>query len=188
MQLDKTTDATTVRRTHGTHGAQRLTVRDVARRTGRSQKTIYRYIRSGKLSAELVTTPHGQLYLIDEKDVESAGLPLVQTAPSSEPAPALGDPSGTVGDGALVRYLQSEIAGLKSETRRLRGELDRALYIVGVYRGRLEGIQRRLRSVCRGLGRAERNLLQAKNDVDFYRSRATTNRSDASWISWFRRH
>ncbi|MAE70607.1 MAG: hypothetical protein CME06_09080 [Gemmatimonadetes bacterium] len=187
MQLNKATDVGARRPQRG-DGTGRLTVRDVARRTGRSQKTVYRYIRSGKLNAELVTTPHGQLYLIDEKDVERAGLPLVQTTPSSEPSPSLVDPAGSVGDGALVRYLQNEIAGLKSETRRLRGELDRALYIIGVYRGRLEGIQRRLSSACRGRSRAERNLLQARNDADFYRSRATSDRSTDFWTSWIRRH
>lgn len=150
--------------------SRRLTVRDVARRTGKSQKTIYRYIWSGKLQAELVTTPQGQLYLIDEKQVTGAGLALVHgpsaatvTDPRDEPA----RPSGDV----LLGYLQKQIAELKAENDRLKQEHERGLYVIGVYRGRLEQLRRRLLSFRRGRVDAERELLRARNDAEFYRHR-----------------
>ncbi len=180
MQLDQPDLATRRRRDEG-EGTGRLTVRDVARRTGRSQKTIYRYIRAGKLNAELVTTPHGQLYLIEEQEVAKAGLPLVQTTATSD-TPATPEKAHAVGDGPLLRYLQSEIVELKSENRRLRGELDRALYIIGIFRGRLEDLQRRVSAACRRRDDVERKLLQAENDASFYRSRPPDT-DGRSWMS-----
>lgn len=148
---------------------KRLTVRDVARRTGRSQKTVYRHIRAGKLAAELVTTPHGKLYLINEDDVESAGLPLVhtvQTLDRTSPASA-----SLTTNGALTQYLKNEIAELKAENRRLRSELDRALFIVGVFRGRLETAHRTLASSSRTQRDTSRQLAQARGDAEYYKDR-----------------
>jgi excisionase family DNA binding protein len=159
-----------------------LTVRDVARRTGRSQKTIYRYIRSGKLPADLVTTVHGKLYLIDPKRVEEAGLPLVHTENTALEQPAQAAPPVD----SLTDYLRSENAELKAENRRLKNELDRALFILGVFRGKLEESRAQLTAALRGSDRASRRLQQTRSDLQYYRNLLRSSARPHSLLSWIR--
>ena len=67
---------------------QRLTIAQAARSLGVSARTVRRYIRSGKIDAELVPGPFGQEYRILELPVDlqkkkpldnTAGQTLVQT-------------------------------------------------------------------------------------------------------------
>lgn len=158
--------------------SRRLTVRDVARRTGKSQKTIYRYIWSGKLQAELVTTPQGQLYLIDEQQVTDAGLALVHGAQPTGVSDPREEPARPASD-ALLGYLQKQLAELKNENDALKRDHERALYVIGVYRGRLEQLRRRLLSFRRGRVDSERELLRARNDAEFYRHRLQEDKDDS---------
>lgn len=165
-------------RSHRSH----LTVRDVARRTGRSQKTIYRYIRSGKLPAELITTAHGKLYLIDPKSVEAAGLPLVHTENLTiDPTVAQPPPQDR-----LTEYLKAENADLKADNRRLKNELDRALYIVGIFRGKLEESRAQLSAAMRGSDRASRRLVQTRSDLHYYRELLRKRAKPPSFLDWIR--
>lgn len=153
-----------------------MTVRDVARRTGRSQKTIYRQIKSGKLAAELVTTPQGQLYLIDERDVIDAGLPLVQRV-KSDPV----EDGSLAPEQPLARYFQNELADAKKRTEQLEHELEQALYVIGIYRGRLDQLHQRVVGTRRGRTAAEWLLVQARNDAEFYRQGVRRERGRPFW-------
>ena len=55
-----------------------LTVRDISMLTGKSEKTVYRYIKSGRLKARKVSGSYGHLYLIAQEDVEASGLHFIR--------------------------------------------------------------------------------------------------------------
>ncbi len=95
-------------------GTDLMTLRQAAERTGLSATTLRRYIKAGRLRARLIPGRYGPEYVVDEHDLQAAGLRLreeqpgpggtLAPAPAAAPAPAPAPPHDMV-PGILYREL-----------------------------------------------------------------------------------
>jgi MerR family transcriptional regulator, copper efflux regulator len=100
----------------GTATSPRLTLAAAADQLGCSQKTIRRWIKSGKLPATLEDGPYGAQYWLSTQDVQTA-----QQALSVVKVEARTDPQTLAL--AIAQALDQRDAGLRAELAAIREEL-----------------------------------------------------------------
>jgi excisionase family DNA binding protein len=101
---------------------QGLTIAEAARSLGVSSRTVRRYVKSGKIHAELVLGPFGQEYRILELPVEFRKSKPVDNTPSQSIGQTSGQTSVQVID--IIRELQEKNLALAAQlgvaTERIR--------------------------------------------------------------------
>jgi excisionase family DNA binding protein len=101
---------------------QGLTIAEAARSLGVSSRTVRRYVKSGKIHAELVLGPFGQEYQILELPVEFRKSKPVDNTPSQSIGQTSGQTSVQVID--IIRELQEKNLALAAQlgvaTERIR--------------------------------------------------------------------
>jgi excisionase family DNA binding protein len=155
----------------------KMTVKEVAKKTGKSEKTIYRYIKKGILKAELITRPEGQLYQICEKAIEEAGIPFFRKNSFSLDKEIIGELTGisqvTKEDQnkVMINYLQCEIQRLREKNDDLLKEVKRAIYLIGVYKGKLEATERKMIINKKSHVKMEMKMVKFQKDAEFYKKK-----------------
>jgi len=101
---------------------QGLTIAEAARSLGVSSRTVRRYVKSGKIHAELVLGPFGQEYRILELPVELRKSKPVDNTPSQSSGQSSGQTPVQVID--IIRELQEKNLALAAQlgvaTERIR--------------------------------------------------------------------
>lgn len=170
----------------------KLTVKEVSELTGKSEKTVYRYIKAGKLTATKVRGRYGRFYIMSAEEVIDSGLNFIKKIPFSEVVaeresisgapnlPAMIEPEG---DGVVTELLRKENFALMQRNETLENEIRKAAYILGVLRCRYAGARRKLFGAERSKEDLDLKLLKRTNERDFYREKLEKEES----ISIFRR-
>ena len=94
-----------------------MTLKQACQETGRSESTLRRWIRDGKLKATLLD--NGK-YDIDDADIEKLTKPT-QKVEKTKPAPSLGTDTPTT----LISQMTKQIDSQAEEIAFLRGELSK---------------------------------------------------------------
>ena len=100
-----------------------LTLDEAAHRLNRSEKTLRRWIKAGRLAAELVDTDHGPAYRVRAEAVEEARR--VVTVTTAERPPDAHALAAAIGQALAERDAQwtAAIGALREEVRQLREQL-----------------------------------------------------------------
>jgi helix-turn-helix protein len=122
-----------------------ITVADAARTLGVSERTVWRYLRAGRLTGRTEGEPGFQRTLIDPESLESARAASTSAAPRPD-APPLTDPGAAV----EIERLTGELRAAREEAERIGREAART-------REELEGLRREAVAL-----RAERDALQVR--------------------------
>ncbi len=157
-----------------------LTVKEVSELTGRSEKTVYRYIKAGKLAATKVRGPYGRFYIMSAEEVINSGLNFIKKVPMSDGVnvkdaaagipnlPAMREPEG---EGVVTELLRKENFTLMQRNETLEKELRKAAYVLGVIRCQQGGVRRKLAEVERSKEYLDLKLMKISNERDYYRKK-----------------
>lgn len=102
-----------------------LTTQQAAARTGRSRSTIWRAIKTGRISASRSLTGD---YLVEPFELARAFGPLAQQGDARDVARATGP--ATAATAIELALLRARVAALEADKEDLRGERDRLLAVI----------------------------------------------------------
>lgn len=149
-----------------------MTIAQAAERLGVSTKTVRRWIKAGRLPAELVDGPYGPEYRVPATAVQTAAqvVDVVRVERANDPRTlAL----------AIVQALEQRDAALRQELERLRAEVERARQEAAAAADAL----RRLEEREAERQRREEERARKQDELLAELRRAAEER----WRSWWRR-